>query len=179
MRAKLVVFPIKGTNWCFSRSISDSIASSNLGSAFSQTPSTLKELWRNISSKPKPFNANAELLVDFVSLKVLPFSLFPFVRFISNGKDSDFSLFFVVGFFWKRWIELGLVWKKHLKELSRTRFISELSLLIHLFFELGVCYFFFTWLCDIHIGWDWGFCHGLSHLRCSWSLYRRKLQMFK
>ncbi|GMY34903.1 Mit_KHE1 domain-containing protein [Fagus crenata] len=70
MRAKLVVFPIKGTNWCFSRSINDSIASSNLGSAFSQTPSTLKELWRNISSKPKPLNANAELLVDFVSLKM-------------------------------------------------------------------------------------------------------------
>ncbi|XP_062154791.1 uncharacterized protein LOC133862897 [Alnus glutinosa] len=68
MRARLVVFPIRGTNWCFSRSIDNSAAS--LDSASSQTPSTLKELWRNISSNAKPFNANAELLVDFVSLKM-------------------------------------------------------------------------------------------------------------
>ncbi|XP_041018526.1 uncharacterized protein C23H3.12c [Juglans microcarpa x Juglans regia] len=73
MRARLVVFPIRGRNWCFSRSINhslDSSSSSSSGSAFSQTPSTLKDLWRDISSNPKPFNANAELLVDFVSLKM-------------------------------------------------------------------------------------------------------------
>ncbi|XP_065617431.1 uncharacterized protein LOC112033546 [Quercus suber] len=70
MRARLVVFPIKGKNWCFTRSINDSLASTTFGSGHSQTPSTLRELWRNISSNPKPFNANAELLIDFVSLKM-------------------------------------------------------------------------------------------------------------
>ncbi|KAB1218268.1 hypothetical protein CJ030_MR3G026148 [Morella rubra] len=69
MRARLVVFPVRGRNWCFSRSIDHSVDSS-LGSASSQTPSTLKELWRNISSGPKPLSANAELLVDFVALKM-------------------------------------------------------------------------------------------------------------
>ncbi|KAM3699117.1 hypothetical protein ACJW31_05G001200 [Castanea mollissima] len=72
MRARLVVFPIKGKNWCFTRSINDALASSSttLGSGHSQTPSTLRELWRNISSNSKPLNANAELLIDFVSLKM-------------------------------------------------------------------------------------------------------------
>ncbi|KAG2728490.1 hypothetical protein I3843_01G202700 [Carya illinoinensis] len=71
MRARLVVFPIRGRDWCFSRSINHSLdSSSSSGSTFSQTPSTLKDLWRDISSNPKPFNANAELLVDFVSLKM-------------------------------------------------------------------------------------------------------------
>ncbi|KAF5466265.1 hypothetical protein F2P56_016206 [Juglans regia] len=75
MTARLVVFPIRGRNWCFSRSINHSLdssssSSSSSGSAFSQTPSTLKDLWRDISSNPKPFNANAELLIDFVSLKM-------------------------------------------------------------------------------------------------------------
>ncbi|XP_050285080.1 uncharacterized protein C23H3.12c isoform X2 [Quercus robur] len=70
MRARLVVFPIKGKNWCFTRSINDSLASTTFGSGPSQTPSTLRELWRSISSNSKPFNANAELLIDFVSLKM-------------------------------------------------------------------------------------------------------------
>lgn len=74
MRARLVVFPIKGRNWCFSRSVDHSVSSAS-ASASSQTPSSLKELWRNISSSSSsnatPFNAaNAELLVDFVSLKM-------------------------------------------------------------------------------------------------------------
>lgn len=68
MRARVVVFPVRGRNWCFSRSVDSSAAASDSGS--SQTPSTLKELWRNVSSSRKPFNANAELLIDFASLKM-------------------------------------------------------------------------------------------------------------
>ncbi|TYG97666.1 hypothetical protein ES288_A10G056800v1, partial [Gossypium darwinii] len=65
--ARLVVFPIKGKNWCFSRSI-DHYASK---STAANTPSTVKELWKKMSSNSKqPLNANAELLVDFVSNKM-------------------------------------------------------------------------------------------------------------
>ncbi|GAV87313.1 Mit_KHE1 domain-containing protein [Cephalotus follicularis] len=68
MRARLVVFPIRGRNWCFSGSI-DHSASSESTSAF-----TLKDLWKTISanakSNPNPLNANAELLIDFVSNKM-------------------------------------------------------------------------------------------------------------
>ncbi|KAE8669751.1 Regulatory particle triple-A 1A [Hibiscus syriacus] len=66
MRAKLVVFPIKGKNWCFSRSIDP--APSEFSSA--NTPSTVKELYKKISSNSKPLSANAELLIDFVSNKM-------------------------------------------------------------------------------------------------------------
>ncbi|KAK6268331.1 hypothetical protein QUC31_012491 [Theobroma cacao] len=65
MRARLVVFPIKGRNWCFSRSIDPSAAESTAAN----TPSTVKELWKKISSDSKPLNAKAELLVDFVANK--------------------------------------------------------------------------------------------------------------
>ncbi|XP_010247398.1 PREDICTED: uncharacterized protein LOC104590427 isoform X3 [Nelumbo nucifera] len=66
MRARLIVFPIKGRNWCFSRSIDTSV--SELG--YSRTSPTLKDLCKEISSNGKSMNENAELVVDFVSDKM-------------------------------------------------------------------------------------------------------------
>ncbi|KAF5733463.1 hypothetical protein HS088_TW17G01007 [Tripterygium wilfordii] len=73
MRARVVVFPIKGRNWCFSRSIDHS--ASNTSSA--HTPSTLKELWYQLRSTSassnaniNPLHANAEHLIDFVANKM-------------------------------------------------------------------------------------------------------------
>ncbi|KAK4268995.1 hypothetical protein QN277_022209 [Acacia crassicarpa] len=66
MRARLVVFPIRGRIWCFSRSAGPSVSASE---ALSQ-PNTFKELRENISFSGKSFNANAELLVDFVANKM-------------------------------------------------------------------------------------------------------------
>ncbi|MBA0870029.1 hypothetical protein Goshw_006734, partial [Gossypium schwendimanii] len=67
VKARLVVFPIKGKIWCFSRSI-DHYASK---STAANTPSTAKELWKKMSSNSKqPLNVNAELLLDFVSNKM-------------------------------------------------------------------------------------------------------------
>ncbi|XP_010534990.1 PREDICTED: uncharacterized protein C23H3.12c [Tarenaya hassleriana] len=66
MKARLVVFPIKGRNWCFSRSIEHSAGQSPSG----DTPTTLRSLWKKISSESKPINANAELVVDFISDKM-------------------------------------------------------------------------------------------------------------
>lgn len=60
-----MVFPIRGRNWCFTRSIDPSAAETF--SAY--TPSSVKELWKQIS-KSKPLNANAELVIDFVSDKM-------------------------------------------------------------------------------------------------------------
>ncbi|KAJ8447546.1 hypothetical protein Cgig2_031159 [Carnegiea gigantea] len=67
MKARLVVFPVKGRNWCFTRSI-DSLVSGATQS--SSTPSTLRDLWKSISSSSQPVSANAELLIDFVSNKM-------------------------------------------------------------------------------------------------------------
>lgn len=67
MKARLVVFPVKGRNWCFTRSI-DSLVSGSTQS--SSTPSTLRDLWKSISSSSQPVSANAELLIDFVSNKM-------------------------------------------------------------------------------------------------------------
>ncbi|XP_022147092.1 uncharacterized protein LOC111016104 isoform X2 [Momordica charantia] len=75
MRARLVVFPIRGRNWCFGRSI-DPAASD---SASSQTPSTLKDLWIRISSSSSSksdahssttSSSNAEIVTDFISFKM-------------------------------------------------------------------------------------------------------------
>ncbi|PSR96972.1 Coiled-coil domain-containing protein [Actinidia chinensis var. chinensis] len=67
MRARLVVFPIRGRNWCFTRSIDRSA----LESQSSQTPSTFKELWNIFNSNDKkPIESNAELLIDFASNKM-------------------------------------------------------------------------------------------------------------
>ncbi|KAK7294548.1 hypothetical protein RJT34_17437 [Clitoria ternatea] len=65
MRAKLVVFPIRGRNWCFSRSIDHSLSASP-----SQSPSTFKELWSDIRVPDKPLNAKAELFVDYIAIKM-------------------------------------------------------------------------------------------------------------
>lgn len=71
MKARLVVFPINGRNWCFTRSIQ---LPSSLESSQSSThiPSTLKDLWNKIySSTPNRFTtSNAELLIDFASNKM-------------------------------------------------------------------------------------------------------------
>ncbi|KAJ7963372.1 K+-H+ exchange-like protein [Quillaja saponaria] len=67
MKARLVVFPVKGRNWCFSRSIDHSVSSS---STSIQSPTTLKELWNRISFNAKPFHANVEVCVDFVANKM-------------------------------------------------------------------------------------------------------------
>lgn len=61
-----MVFPIKGKKWCFSRSVDPFAAQSPSG----VTPTTLRGLWKKLSSESKPINANAELLVDFISDKV-------------------------------------------------------------------------------------------------------------
>ncbi|KAK8546856.1 hypothetical protein V6N13_093895 [Hibiscus sabdariffa] len=66
MRARLVVFPIRGKIWCFSRSVDQSASQFTS----TNTPSTVKDLWKKISSNSKPLNANAELLVDFISDKM-------------------------------------------------------------------------------------------------------------
>ncbi|KAL6576917.1 hypothetical protein OROMI_011193 [Orobanche minor] len=60
MRARLIVFPVKGRNWCFSRSIDSLVSDSGSGI----TPSTLKDLWRKLSFSSNPnvdssTNANA------------------------------------------------------------------------------------------------------------------------
>ncbi|KAK7381927.1 hypothetical protein VNO80_00494 [Phaseolus coccineus] len=67
MRAKLVVFPVRGRNWCFSRTIDHSISATPVSS---QSPSTLKELWTNVNVPTKPLNAKAELFVDFIANKM-------------------------------------------------------------------------------------------------------------
>lgn len=66
MKARLVVFPIKGRKWCFARSVDPAAADSQAA----HTPSTLRDLWNRISSNPKPLNTNAELLLDFASNKM-------------------------------------------------------------------------------------------------------------
>ncbi|KAG9133832.1 hypothetical protein Leryth_027213 [Lithospermum erythrorhizon] len=71
MKARIVIFPIKGRNWCFSRSINAS--NSQYSSSSSQIPTTLKELWRKIgpsSSSHKGTESNVEVVVDFVANKM-------------------------------------------------------------------------------------------------------------
>ncbi|KAK9148500.1 hypothetical protein Scep_007257 [Stephania cephalantha] len=66
MRARLVVFPIKGRNWCFSRSAESSIHQSD-----HPKPSLkLKDLWNKIRSDGKPITENAETVVDFIAKKM-------------------------------------------------------------------------------------------------------------
>ncbi|KAK4760806.1 hypothetical protein SAY87_005699 [Trapa incisa] len=68
MRARLLVFPVKGRNWCFSRSLESSSAA--VDSASTHTLSGLKELWAKISSNSDIKHSNVELLIDFVSNKM-------------------------------------------------------------------------------------------------------------
>ncbi|GFQ07179.1 uncharacterized protein c23h3.12c [Phtheirospermum japonicum] len=72
MRVKLVVFPIRGRNWCFSRSIDPSIPADQSSKT---TPSTFKHLCNKIfSSSENSENASddskVELVVDFVAGKM-------------------------------------------------------------------------------------------------------------
>ncbi|KAL3839159.1 hypothetical protein ACJIZ3_023750 [Penstemon smallii] len=71
MRAKLVVFPIKGRNWCFTRSIDPSISESQSSNA----PSTFKQLYNTLfSSSGNGKNASneskVELVIDFAANKM-------------------------------------------------------------------------------------------------------------
>ncbi|KAK6128087.1 hypothetical protein DH2020_038170 [Rehmannia glutinosa] len=74
MRVKLVVFPIKGRNWCFSRSIDPSMVAAQS----SNTPSTFKQLYNKIfassstseNSKNASEDSRVELVVDFVTNKM-------------------------------------------------------------------------------------------------------------
>ncbi|KAJ4950069.1 hypothetical protein NE237_026901 [Protea cynaroides] len=70
MKARLLVFPIKGRNWCFSRSVDPSAYAIPSESHFIQASPTLRDLWKKISSNGKPMNENAELVVDFISDKM-------------------------------------------------------------------------------------------------------------
>ncbi|AET01951.2 hypothetical protein MtrunA17_Chr8g0345441 [Medicago truncatula] len=70
MKAKLIVFPIRGRNWCFTRSIDHTLPASSSTADFSQSPSTLKQLWKSINTGDKPFNAKAELFTDYVANKM-------------------------------------------------------------------------------------------------------------
>ncbi|KAG1334417.1 hypothetical protein COCNU_03G005360 [Cocos nucifera] len=65
MRARLVVFPVKGRNWCFTRAL-DSVS----GSESSSPSPALKDLWRKISSHGRPAQEKAEIVVDFVAHKM-------------------------------------------------------------------------------------------------------------
>lgn len=60
-----MVFPIRGRKWCFTRSI-DPYTPETVSS---YAPSSVRELWNRIS-KTRPLNANAELVIDFVSDKM-------------------------------------------------------------------------------------------------------------
>uniref|UniRef100_A0A3Q7GVY6 AAA+ ATPase domain-containing protein n=1 Tax=Solanum lycopersicum TaxID=4081 RepID=A0A3Q7GVY6_SOLLC len=70
MKARLVVFPIRGRNWCFSRSIEASQSEAQSSSA----PSTLKDLWKRISSKSSRDSpgANIEMNNAWTSLEKAP-----------------------------------------------------------------------------------------------------------
>lgn len=66
MRARLVVFPIKGRNWCFTRSL-DSVT----GAQSSSPPPKLKDLWRKITADGMSPKDNMENVADFIADKVL------------------------------------------------------------------------------------------------------------
>ncbi|XP_028550383.1 uncharacterized protein LOC110095330 isoform X3 [Dendrobium catenatum] len=65
MRARVVVFPIKERNWCFSRSLDPAAALES-----SSAPQQLRDLFRNITSTRRSVPENAEIVVDFVSEKM-------------------------------------------------------------------------------------------------------------
>lgn len=69
-----MVFPIRGRNWCFSRSIDPSM----LGAQSPNSPSTLKQLFNKIFSsspsseygKEADDDSKVEVAVDFIANKV-------------------------------------------------------------------------------------------------------------
>lgn len=134
MRARLVVFPIRGRNWCFSRSIDPTVSDSSSA----QTPSTFKDLWTKISSSSSSksdalsiANAsnNAEIVTDFISSKVLhvflPFLLVSFVRYGFRFDWTEFSD--VIDVLFVRWIKPGLLLKRLLTDRLKINFTGEFS----------------------------------------------------
>ncbi|XP_068660940.1 uncharacterized protein C23H3.12c [Aristolochia californica] len=66
MKARLVVFPIKGRNWCFSKSAEKTAP----GQEATLPNPTWKELWKTIDFRGKKMPENAETVVDFVANKM-------------------------------------------------------------------------------------------------------------
>ncbi|XP_042384037.1 uncharacterized protein LOC121976099 [Zingiber officinale] len=67
MRARLVVFPVKGRNWCFGLS---NEAASGADASLQPVP-TLRDLWKRISSDGgRSAQARAEFVVDFIADKM-------------------------------------------------------------------------------------------------------------
>ncbi|KAJ6849574.1 uncharacterized protein M6B38_267670 [Iris pallida] len=64
-RARLVVFPIKGRNWCFVRSLD-----SAHGRSSSSSSPKLKDLWETITADGRSVKDNAETVADFVAEKM-------------------------------------------------------------------------------------------------------------
>lgn len=65
MRAKLVVFPVKGRNWCFARCL-EPISSSQASSS----PTRYRDLWRKISNTGIMKKENVETVADFFANKM-------------------------------------------------------------------------------------------------------------
>lgn len=127
MKAKLIVFPIRGRNWCFSRSVDHSLPPPS-STASSQSPSSFKELWNNVNNAEKSFNAKAELCTDYVADKV-EFSSFLY-SFLSVSRFLDIA---VLAWYCYRWIMAGLLWKEHLTDLWKRRFTGQFSVLLRNF----------------------------------------------
>nr|XP_043625279.1 uncharacterized protein LOC122596719 [Erigeron canadensis] len=75
MRARVLVFPIKGRNWCFIRSVDRSTTSNSSSSSSSESssPTTFKQLWHKISSQKSSASsaaANVEICIDFAANKM-------------------------------------------------------------------------------------------------------------
>lgn len=66
MKARIVAFPIKGRNWCFSRSADRTLPKSD---SEIKSPS-FKDLWKKISSGNRSFPENAEITVAFAADKM-------------------------------------------------------------------------------------------------------------
>ncbi|KAJ3696212.1 hypothetical protein LUZ60_001589 [Juncus effusus] len=66
MRARVVVFPIKGRNWCFSRSRDPS----NLITTPEHPPPSMKDLWEKVTTRGSRPQEKAEACVDFVADKM-------------------------------------------------------------------------------------------------------------
>lgn len=65
MRGRLVVFPISGRNWCFSRTIEPAVSHEP-----TSAPQGLRDLFNNITSARRSVPEKAEIVVDFVSDKM-------------------------------------------------------------------------------------------------------------
>ncbi|KAL4180683.1 hypothetical protein AMTRI_Chr12g267070 [Amborella trichopoda] len=66
MRARLVIFPIRGRSWCFTKSI-DKVAQD---SGFNPSSLTLKDLWKRITKNEEGVQGKAEIVTEFFSEKM-------------------------------------------------------------------------------------------------------------